>query len=147
MKYNNQADDMMLLDIPDEKLEFPQCLRKRWLQYFLKNNGNVSQNDFAKHLGLSSNTILTNYMLGNRRPSFDQAEILADKLGPWVYDKLGYPRRMPRDKGLLFVVDALSNNSLFTEQERKEIIEEIKNRAREAQERQERVTRNSNATA
>lgn len=118
-----EQEDLFLLGTPDEQLDFPKWLRKRWLIYHNEHNGFVSQNDYAKHLGIS-NANLTNYMTNLRRPSAEFVETLADALGPQVYDKLDLPRKMPKNKDVLYVVDAMAD---FTEAERKELLEHVRN--------------------
>lgn len=119
-----------LLEMPDEQLEFADWLYKRWMIYYNNNNGHVSQNDFARWLGIG-NANLTNYMSGLRKPAAEFVEKLADKLGPAVYDKLDLPRKLPRDKMLLYIVDGWGD---FSEQERRELLERARN-MREGRER------------
>lgn len=118
-----EPDDLNLLDAPDENLDFSHWLRKRWLMFYNNHNGYVSQNDFAKHLKIS-NANLTNYMTNLRRPGGKFVDILADTLGPQVYDKLDLPRKMPRDPDMRFVIDSMAD---FNPNERKELIEHIRN--------------------
>lgn len=121
--------DMGLLNMPDEKLEFKDWIHKRYLQFFVANNGSVSKRDYALRLGISDSN-LVNYMAGHRKPNPAMVERLADNplIGPVIYDKLGLPRKMPRNKLLLFVVDNLPK---LTETDQKEIVERIKNKIAE----------------
>ena len=54
-----------------------------------------SQADWAKHLG-SATTNLSVWMNDIRKPTGESVDLLADKLGVEVYDKLGVARRLPR---------------------------------------------------
>lgn len=114
---------MELLEVPDEKLaNISELLKKRWTQYFLDNQGRVSQNEYAKHLGISGAN-LSNYILDLRKPEGQQVINLADALGPIVYDKLGLPRRMPRDPLLLEIID---NLDALTVDEQKDLLRKMK---------------------
>lgn len=66
------------------------------------------------------NTNLSQYINDNRRPDVEMADILATRLGPVVYDLLGYPRKMPKDKLLYWIADHWHE---LTEDEQKEILE------------------------
>lgn len=106
----------------------------KWLQnYFVgkfipwylgKHNKIPSQTEFAKWLGVN-NTNLSQYMNDNRRPDVKQADLLAQKLGPEVYDRLNLPRKMPKDKLLYYIADNWHN---LTVEEQKEILEHAKNK-------------------
>lgn len=128
---NAQDDDeeMSLLGIPDDQLEFKEWIHKRYLQYFVAHNGKASQRSFALELGTSDANI-TNYINGIRRPSGAMVDKLAESryIGPGIYDKLGLSRKMPKNKLLLFVVDSLPQ---LSETEQKEVVEHIKNKLAE----------------
>lgn len=97
--------------------------------YSLRNNKIPSQSDWARHLGIT-NTNLSQYLLGNRKPNVEQADLLAQKLGVQVYDRLGMPRKMPKDKILYFIADNWNAPEL-DEEFKKQIQELIRNRLAE----------------
>jgi hypothetical protein len=64
----------------------------------------ASQNEFANWLDIDA-THLSILMGGKRFCTRATAEKLSDKLGPRVFDLLGYPRRMPREAVLIRIVE------------------------------------------
>lgn len=82
----------------------------------------ATQNQFSAWLGINS-TSLSYYIAGTRFPSHDAAQKMADKLGPWVLDLLGYPRTMPRDPVMIALVDEGMTLSVA---KRKELLEKAR---------------------
>lgn len=78
-----------------EKLE--EFLEAEHLKWMVREGKKKSQNDFAKWLGVASGS-LSQWMNGMRLPSEENVHLLADKLGPKVYDILGHRRSMPKDE-------------------------------------------------
>lgn len=89
-----------------------------------RGKGIQKQQDFAEYIGITENAI-SQYLLGKRAPAGEAVDKLAAKLGSEVYDRLGIPRRVPKDRVLYFVMDNLRE---LDEAEIKEIVERIKNR-------------------
>lgn len=110
---------------------FHQWLQQKYAEYVswysTRNNKIPSQNEWARYLGIT-NTNLSQYMLGNRKPDVRQADLLAAKLGMEVYDRLGLPRKMPHNPILYFVADHWTE---LDENDQKEIQELIRNRLAE----------------
>ncbi|MEN6572050.1 MAG: helix-turn-helix transcriptional regulator [Anaerolineaceae bacterium] len=59
-------------------------------------SGIASYSDFARYLGVGVNQY-TQWRTGNNLPNYDSAKILASKLGPEVYELLGYERPASAD--------------------------------------------------
>lgn len=79
-----------------------------------------SQNDFAQWIGIP-NTSLSVWINKVRTPTGKSIHVLAEKLGPDVYDALGQPRMMPNDKRL----KKLAVNWFKLDERTKKQIEEI----------------------
>lgn len=77
-----------------------------------KKHWRPSLNEFSRWLGVSSAS-LDAWLLGTRKPDLASALKLADKLGPEVFDVLGYDRVItvsdPRLKSLLDYWEALGD--------------------------------------
>lgn len=135
---------MMTEDYNDDKTPFHVWLNIQYEEFVRKGLGQGkgvrNQSDFANHLGISVNS-LSQYMLGKRRPSIKQAEPMAKALGPQIYDRLGYPRSMPKNRNLLWLVDHWNE---FTGSEQKELIEHAKNRRQARQESEADEIENNN---
>lgn len=126
------TDDTELLMIPDEQLEFPLWLQKKFIEAVQKNLGRgrvLKKREFAEMIGISDQNFST-YILGKRRPAVDQVDRMAEYLGPVIYDKLGLPRKMPKNRDLLFIVDHWAE---LDDRDHKEILEIIKNKRAAAQ--------------
>lgn len=91
----------------------------------------ASEKNFADWLGLN-NQNYSQYKLGTRRPSVEQADKMATRLGPLVYDLLGMPRRMPKDPLLHLIADNLPD---LTDEDKKEIAEIVRNKLAEKESR------------
>lgn len=82
---------------------FGNYLRRRFHEWTGKQLGKTgripSQADFAKWLDVKT-TSLSTWMNDQKTPTGDSVDKLASRLGVEVYDRLGLPRRMPRDKKL-----------------------------------------------
>lgn len=61
-----------------------------------------SQNEFIKWLGVEQ-TSYSNWANGYRPPNEANADILATKLGPEVYEILGYTPRLPSNKWMRII--------------------------------------------
>lgn len=120
-------DDFDREELERKKDTFGHWLNIKFAEFMtgqaLHNNRTPSKTDWARYIGIT-NTNLSQYMNDNRKPDAAQADLLAAKLGPEVYDRLGMPRKMPKDKMLYFIVD---NWPDVRPEKRKEIIERIKN--------------------
>jgi len=85
---------------------FGAYLRQRfheWTGRVMGREGRIpSQAEFAKWLSVPT-TSLSVWMNDIRTPSGESVDKLAEKLGVEVYDRLGVPRRMPRNKKLYFL--------------------------------------------
>ena len=58
-----------------------------------------TQADFGRWLGVDLTT-LSYWMTATRPPNVDNADAVASKLGPKIYEIMGIPPRMPNDKYL-----------------------------------------------
>ena len=87
-----------------------------------RNAKDLSQKAFGEWIGVDANTI-SQYITGKREPTGKYVDLLANKLGAEVYDRLGIPRRIPKNKITYFVMD---NLRYLDENEIKELIERIK---------------------
>lgn len=75
-----------------EKLNaLQELLMEAYVDYVSRHKRKVSDNEFAKYLGVSGASY-NQWVNGNRLPSYDSALQLAKKLGPRVFDILGYER-------------------------------------------------------
>lgn len=87
--------------------EFSDFLNKKYLEWKesewnKRRNRNTTQNDWAKHIGISPTT-LSPLMTGVRPPNEKNADLLAAALGPEVYTVLQKAPRMPADPGLRII--------------------------------------------
>lgn len=85
-------------------MKLSDFLQDQFLKWMAKQGRVKSQNEFAKWLGVSSGS-LSQWMNDSRLPTGDNVHTLAEKLGPQVYDLVGEPRSMPRDKMLSFIAE------------------------------------------
>ena len=84
-----------------------------------KRGWRFSQAQWSKLLGVSQQS-LSQWMNGLRLPTGENVFILADKLGPRVYDILGEPRRMPDDPGAQKIIELYYS---MNEKERQELLD------------------------
>ena len=70
---------------------FQQFLTDKIIEWEMGNRKQVSDNAFARYLGVSTGS-WNQWKNGNRTPDFSNACKLARKLGPEVFDLLGFPR-------------------------------------------------------
>lgn len=86
--------------------EFQKLLTESFFDWARKQGRrNVSDQQFAKYLGVSAPS-LNQWINGYRLPNFENAAKLADKLGPEIFDVLGYPRIVAvSDEELRFIID------------------------------------------
>lgn len=89
-----------------EKLNSLQTLlTEAYLDYVNQRRRKVGDNEFARYLGVSVGSY-NQWINGNRLPSYDNVIKLAAKLGPRVFDVLGYERVMVvADPQLLFIAE------------------------------------------
>jgi transcriptional regulator with XRE-family HTH domain len=125
-----------MMDTSNSATTFGQWLQTKYGEYvnwYIKQHAKVpSMAIWAKHLGIR-NTNLSQYMNDNRRPDMQQADLLAEKLGPEVYDRLGLPRRMPRDPELYFLAEHFVSD--LTASDRADVIALAKERIAKNQRR------------
>jgi len=70
---------------------FQMFLVDAYLDYQNKKRRPVSDNEFARHLRVNAGSFNA-WINGSRTPDIGNAIKLGEKLGPEVYDLLGYPR-------------------------------------------------------
>jgi DNA-binding XRE family transcriptional regulator len=81
---------------------FGQWLALRFDEWTRKNKSHrgrkatPSESEMAEWIGITK-TLFSQYKLGEKRPSLENADKIAAKLGTRVYDLLGLTRRMPND--------------------------------------------------
>ena len=112
-----------------EKLNsLQELLTEKYLEYVNQRRRKVGDNEYARYLGVSVGSY-NQWINGNRLPSYDNVIKLAAKLGPRVFDVLGYERVMVvADPQLIFIAERwrLLDN---------ETREQIKDHVREESER------------
>jgi hypothetical protein len=105
--------------------EFQQLLNDAYLEYITKTKRRrASDNDFARWLGVSPSN-LNQWINGNRTPDLTNAVRLSVKIGPVVFDVLGYPRMIDtiHSPELRFIVD---NWHLVDDETKQQIHEHVK---------------------
>jgi transcriptional regulator with XRE-family HTH domain len=107
-----------------EKLNALQALlTEKYLEYVNQHRRKVGDNEFARYLGVSVGSY-NQWINGNRLPSYDNVIKLAAKLGPRVFDVLGYDRVMViADPEIIFIAERWG---LLENDTRKQIIEHIR---------------------
>jgi transcriptional regulator with XRE-family HTH domain len=107
-----------------EKLNALQSLlTEAYLDYVNQRRRKVGDNEFARYLGVSVGSY-NQWINGNRLPSYDNVIKLAAKLGPRVFDVLGYERVMVvADPQLLFIAERWG---LLEHDTRQQIIDHIR---------------------
>jgi len=107
-----------------EKLtELQALLTEAYLEYVNQRRRKVGDNEFARYLGVSVGSY-NQWINGNRLPSYDNVIKLAAKLGPRVFDVLGYDRVMVvADPQLLFIAERWG---LLEHDTRQQIIDHIR---------------------
>jgi len=85
-------------------MKLSDFLQDQFLKWMSRQGRVKSQNDFAQWLGVTSGS-LSQWMNDMRTPTGDNVHQLADKLGPEIYDILGEPRSMPRDRMLSVIAE------------------------------------------
>lgn len=107
-----------------EKLNALQALlTEKYLDYVNQHRRKVGDNEFARYLGVSVGSY-NQWINGNRLPSYDNVIKLAAKLGPRVFDVLGYDRVMViADPEIIFIAERWG---LLENDTRKQIIEHIR---------------------
>ena len=89
-----------------EKLNQLQALlTEGYLEYVNQRRRKVGDNEYARYLGVSVGSY-NQWINGNRLPSYDNVIKLAAKLGPRVFDVMGYERVMVvADPQLIFIAE------------------------------------------
>jgi len=90
----------------DEQLSALQELLTEAYSDYLANTGRrrVSDNEFARWLGVSPASF-NHWINGNRTPDFESAMKLSKRLGPRIFDVLGYPEvASSNDPDLQYIV-------------------------------------------
>ena len=93
-------------------------------KYFKATKKSLSQNMYARRMLNISPMGFSTYKNGERMPTGENLDNLAARLGVIVYDIVGVPRRMPKDKGLRELADIWTQ---ISDQERRELLERAKN--------------------
>ena len=84
---------------------FQMFLVDKYLDYQNQKRRPVSDNEFARHLGVNAGSF-NQWINGSRTPDFANAVKLSAKLGPEVFDHLGYPRVVAsRNPQLRFIIE------------------------------------------
>lgn len=81
-----------------------------------------SQNEFASYVGVSS-MAMSRFMTGGGLPNEENRDILAQKLGPKIYDICGKPRRAYDDPEFNVIMEHWPSMS---QEERKALIKNLK---------------------
>ena len=107
-----------------EKLnQLQSLLTEAYLEYVNQHRRKVGDNEFARYLGVPVGSYNA-WINGNRLPSYDNVIRLAVKLGPRIFDILGYDRVMVvADPQIQFIADQWRHLERDT---RDQIIEHIK---------------------
>jgi transcriptional regulator with XRE-family HTH domain len=107
-----------------ERLNALQALlTEAYLDYVNVHRRKVGDNEFARWLGVSVGSY-NQWINGNRLPSYDNVIRLAAKLGPRVFDVMGYDRVMVvADPQLLFLAERWG---FLDHDTRDQIIEHVK---------------------
>lgn len=82
-----------------------------------------SQTQFAKEIGLPQ-TIWSYIVNEARLPTMEQADLIATKLGPRIYEITGYAPRMPKNK---YFRKVAAKWYKLTDQQQREYVERIEN--------------------
>lgn len=93
-------------------------------KYYKATKKSLSQNMYARRMLNISPMGFSTYKNGERMPTGENLDSIADRLGVVVYDIVGVPRRMPRDRGLRDLADIWTK---ISEGERRELLERAKN--------------------
>lgn len=89
----------------DHMTPFQQFLVDAYLDYEGKKRRKVSDNEFARWLGVNTGSFNA-WINGSRTPDFANTFRLSEKLGPEVFDLLGFPRVLSsRDQKLRFIAE------------------------------------------
>lgn len=115
--------------LPDENEKLPpfgERLHGTFIKFVKsemeKTNHVPSQSDFVAWLGLTT-PVYSDLKLGRREPTDRVLDILAERLGPEVYDWANKPRKMPKDKDLRYLSE---NWRKFSKKFRTELRERAK---------------------
>lgn len=98
--------------------KFPQWLENNFLEWQLSEGGRKTLNDFARYLKVSQPTISA-WLNGSRKPTGENIDKIAAKLGPEIYDILGMRRPDPQ---LDRLIDAYNQAS---DEQKEEIIRQV----------------------
>jgi len=75
-------------------MNLPKLLDMKFLTWQMESGGRRTVAEFAEWIGLPQSTLST-WWSGKFKPTGDKVKILANKLGPEVYDALDLPRPDP----------------------------------------------------
>ena len=88
-------------------MEFNTWLEQQYLHWEASTGHRQSLQNFANYLGIS-NSLLSHYLSGSRKPAAKFLEKIADKLGDEAYDVLERPRPDPILREIIQTWGALS---------------------------------------
>ena len=111
----------------EQQESIQEFVNRKYIEFVNRKGRMASASEFARWLGVT-NTNLSQWMSGNRKPTGVNVHRLAAKLGPVVYDLVGEPRRMPDDPGFQQVAAAYFEADDQARAEVARILEEAKAR-------------------
>lgn len=74
-----------------QRMNFPQLLETKYLEWQSQQGKRKTLDDFAEHIGVRR-SVLSNWLTGRRNPGAESLRQLSSALGFEVYDVLGLPR-------------------------------------------------------
>lgn len=81
-----------------------EWLFMKWRDLEGERKHRISQAQFARYCNVPQAN-MSNYLNDIREPDLENADKIAAKLGPQIYDILGMSRRVPKDQKLWDVID------------------------------------------
>ena len=75
-------------------MTFPEYLERKFVEWQQREGRRKTIADFATYLGVSQ-SVISMWMNGSRKPNQPSIELLADNFGLEIYDVLGMPRPDP----------------------------------------------------
>lgn len=114
-------------DIQERKRQLAVFLQDALMEYqrnaIKQGRRKPPQSDFVRWLGVHP-TNYSGWITEDRLPTGDNVDILATKLGQTIYDIVGVPPRMPKDKKLALIARRWH---LLNDQQRSALAEEVQN--------------------
>ena len=101
--------------------EISRLLTQEYLKHQQRTGRLISQREYARYLGIPVSTF-NEIFNGRRPPQGENLHIIADAIGPIVYDILDEPRRMPTGD---VVLDFVASNWHLLDDESKERIQQV----------------------